>query len=285
MDSIMPVSNRPYLKSDLQEKLSSYAPSLTVLAKGLGQTEDDLTDLVKQIYYENPMDIVMLPIPQASSFSRITVPTRSCSSHSFTDTNPARSQPWLKTLKGMYSVSPASVPGSSDGEILLRLCQRLMDITEYDVKKGKSGDYSNQSIEATAYGALENHSAVGEGYARAYKALCDVLGIECYVVLGERNNVPQAWNIVRLEGYYYHIDVSMCDVNGIATAFLKNDADMRKTYTWDSSKYKPCYGPMTYQSLLSTLPSPSTSASPSGSPSASPSGSASPSPSGGIHTT
>jgi transglutaminase/protease-like cytokinesis protein 3 len=87
---------------------------------------------------------------------------------------------------------------------------------------------------------------VGEGYAMAYKALCDELGLECYVVQGTYNARPHAWNIVGIDGSYYHVDVAMCDVNGMSTAFLKKDSDMKKKYTWDASKYKVCDGPLTY---------------------------------------
>jgi hypothetical protein len=141
-----------------------------------------------------------------------------------------------------------SVSGDNDGEILLALAERLMEVTDYDAETAAGGDYSNQNSAATAYGALVNGLAVGEGYAMAYKALCDELGLdlECDVVLGTLNGKQHAWNIVKLEDYYYHIDVSGCDTDGIPSSFLLNDTVMSERYTWDQSKHKICNGPLVY---------------------------------------
>lgn len=255
------------LRSDLQGNLEKYAPSLTVLAKGITLTEDDALDMIRQIYYENPMDIVMLPVmtpptfypDQGQSQDRIIQFTFS---YRFDDTNTLRAmgEALADTVR---TVAESATGGNDDAAILLSLAKQLIAITEYDAAKAVSGDYSNQTPSATAYGALVNGSAVDEGYAMAYKALCDDLGITCDVVLGMLDGKHHAWNIVGIDGYYYHVDVSMCDVNGLDTAFLKNDTEMNKQqYSWDTVKYKICNGTLTYGDLTS-----GTSGSPTGSPS------------------
>lgn len=265
IDNIITVSTLRYLKSDLQTTLSGYAPSLTIVAKDIPLTSDDALNIIKQIYYSNPMDIVMLPITTPPKFypdhgpDRIIVFTFGYRYEASTLTA------MQEALKSKVEHIAESVTGNNDGAILLSLCQRLMSITDYDTATAESGDISDQNISATAYGALVTGSAVGEGYAMAFKALCDELGIECYVVTGTHIGVKHAWNIVMLEGNYYHIDVSMCDVNGIATAFLKNDTEMKKYYSWDTSSYKVCNGPITYASLTSSLATTSPSGSTAGS--------------------
>ena len=81
----------------------------------------------------------------------------------------------------------------------------------------------------------------------AYKALCDQLGIDCTVVLGQYKGAIHAWNIIELDGHYYHVDVSNCDLYGLDTAFLKNDDEMKDDYVWDTDVYEVCDGPITYQ--------------------------------------
>lgn len=63
----------------------------------------------------------------------------------------------------------------------------------------------------TAYGALVNHTAQCSGFARAFKALCDASGIECYYVHADENaiNPSHQWNIVRYGDQYYHMDVQV----------------------------------------------------------------------------
>ena len=62
-------------------------------------------------------------------------------------------------------------------------------------------------------GALINHSCVCEGYAKAYKFLCDKTGVPCMVVTGTAagsNGIYEghAWNIVRIGQDCCHVDVT-----------------------------------------------------------------------------
>ena len=63
----------------------------------------------------------------------------------------------------------------------------------------------------TAYGALISGNAVCDGYALSFQRFMDVLGIPCYIATGVRNNEPHAWNLVQLDGQWYHIDVTWDD--------------------------------------------------------------------------
>lgn len=68
--------------------------------------------------------------------------------------------------------------------------------------------YSHEII-----GPLGQGVGVCEGIAKAVKILCDALGIWCIIALSEANpekNIKyrHAWNIVRIGGKYYHLDVT-----------------------------------------------------------------------------
>ena len=247
--SINPVATLRYLKSVIQDKLTGYAPSLTVLTQNIPLSESDKDAIVSELYYENPMGIVMMPITTVEFYPKQGTDRIADFKFGYSRYEPDTLKAMAESLVYKVRRVAQSVTESSDGAILLSLCQKLADGTEYDGTLAQSGDYSNQNIVATAYGALINGSAIGEGYAMAYKALCDELGYECYVVVGELDGMPHAWNIVELDGYYYHVDASMCDVGGFETAFLKNDDDMIEHYNWNKMKYKVCNGPLTYASL------------------------------------
>lgn len=74
--------------------------------------------------------------------------------------------------------------------------------------------YNNSSFCHTAYGALVEHVAVCDGFARAFQYLCRAVGIETMLVAGESTNpangVPEghAWNVVKIDGQHYHVDVT-----------------------------------------------------------------------------
>ncbi len=95
----------------------------------------------------------------------------------------------------------------------------------------------------SAYGALCNRSAVCEGYAEAYQLLMDIAGVECIYVTGEANE-PHAWNLLRIDDAYYHVDTTWDDPLSddqvqrlLHDYFLVSDAQMAKTHTWKRSTY------------------------------------------------
>ncbi|MBO6015670.1 MAG: hypothetical protein J6P60_03680 [Lachnospiraceae bacterium] len=83
----------------------------------------------------------------------------------------------------------------------------------------------------TAYGALVQHKAVCEGYSKAFVyILKNKLGIECCMVSSSAMN--HAWNLVLLDGHYYHVDVTWDDPTPdllgrvCHTYFMLNDASI-----------------------------------------------------------
>lgn len=74
--------------------------------------------------------------------------------------------------------------------------------------------YSHEII-----GPLGQGVGVCEGIAKAVKALCDALGVWCILVLSEANpekgiKYRHAWNIVRVNGQYYHLDATFDNTLG-----------------------------------------------------------------------
>jgi transglutaminase/protease-like cytokinesis protein 3 len=84
----------------------------------------------------------------------------------------------------------------------------------------------------SAYDALVNHSAVCEGYAMAAYRMFTEAGLEAKIISGYGNGVPHAWNIVKVDGKWYNIDLTWDDPvtsNGASIItydyFLKNDKE------------------------------------------------------------
>ncbi len=60
----------------------------------------------------------------------------------------------------------------------------------------------------SAYSALVEGSSVCAGYSRAFQVACQKLGIVCYYVTGVANGEEHAWNIVKIGGNYYNVDIT-----------------------------------------------------------------------------
>ena len=84
-------------------------------------------------------------------------------------------------------------------------------------------DYDDVSLYGhSAYGALVEGAAVCDGYAKAYKYLLDLCGIESSVV----SSYVHAWNILCLEGRYYETDATWDDVEACMNYYDLSTAQM-----------------------------------------------------------
>ena len=123
---------------------------------------------------------------------------------------------------------------------------------EYDTVAASSRSITDRSVADahTIVGALLKHKCVCEGFAKAMKYLCDKISLECYVVCGTGNSPlamgPHAWNIVRINGYYHHVDVTW-DNQYSDSAEIPNygylnlsDDEIAKDHTWDRRLYPAC---------------------------------------------
>lgn len=79
---------------------------------------------------------------------------------------------------------------------------RMVAHITYDETTANSGNI---------YGALVEGKALCEGYARAFQYLLCRAGIQGYFVEGQANGVNHAWNLVKLEGDYYYVDITWDD--------------------------------------------------------------------------
>jgi len=98
-----------------------------------------------------------------------------------------------------------------------------------------------------AYDTLINGTAVCNGYAECFKTFMDMLGIDCIAISGSANGELHIWNLVRLQGAWYQVDVTWDDpINGDGhiehSYFNITDSDMAKDHTWVVSNYPAAIG-------------------------------------------
>ncbi|MBR5774044.1 MAG: hypothetical protein IKY44_04245, partial [Clostridia bacterium] len=103
--------------------------------------------------------------------------------------------------------------GMSDYEVVLHIYENIISLVDYDtigLERQKKSDAVNPNVPddlRSIYGVFVNRKAVCAGYAKAFQYLLNACGIECCYV----TSATHAWNIVRLEGDYYHVDVTWGD--------------------------------------------------------------------------
>ena len=105
----------------------------------------------------------------------------------------------------------------SDYEVVLRVYENIIKLVDYDsvelekvekIEKAKGKGKAEKRYDlSSVYGALVNKKAVCAGYAKAAQYLLQLCGIECLYVTSDTH----AWNMVKLEDKYYHLDVTWGD--------------------------------------------------------------------------
>ncbi len=103
----------------------------------------------------------------------------------------------------------------------------IHDILVRDISYAtESVAYANSYIDAaTTYGALVEDRAICTGYSQAFKLLCNRVGLSCRTVKGISKGEGHMWNLVRLDGYWYHTDVTWDDpvVHGDSSGTISYD--------------------------------------------------------------
>lgn len=123
----------------------------------------------------------------------------------------------------------------------------IINNSVYDKTLFDNGDVPPESY--ATYGTLILGVGVCESYAKAMKYLLDGVGIESSIVVGESKNQSHAWNLVKIEEDYYHIDSTWDDPvtedneNILQyNYFLINDDEISNTHTWEREDYPEASG-------------------------------------------
>jgi len=90
---------------------------------------------------------------------------------------------------------------------------------------------------SSAYGAIVLNTALCEGYSRAFKLLCNRVGIECDLVVGESNGEGHMWNRVNIDKKHSYVDVTWNDSVEYKNHIYFNvtEAQLAKTHTFSTT--------------------------------------------------
>ncbi len=80
----------------------------------------------------------------------------------------------------------------------------LVENTEYDLESENSQNICSVFVD---------NKSVCQGYAMAAKYLADELGVFCTIVYGNAGGENHAWNLMRLDGTYCHVDITWGDTS------------------------------------------------------------------------
>lgn len=103
----------------------------------------------------------------------------------------------------------------------------IKDMTSYDT-----------SI-TPAYSLLAHGVGDSKAVSTVFRAMCDQAELNCVTVTGTYQGQPRYWNILQIDGAYFHADLLRSREEG--TLRLMTDSEM-SGYVWDYSTYPVCSG-------------------------------------------
>lgn len=92
--------------------------------------------------------------------------------------------------------------------------------------------YTLETSITPAYSLLIHGVGDAKAFATVYAAICRQAGLDATVVSGTRQGTAWYWNIVGIDGAYYHVDLLRCRENG---AFRMRTDEEMTGYVWDYS--------------------------------------------------
>lgn len=89
-------------------------------------------------------------------------------------------------------------------DYLLTVHNEILYNCKYSDTMDKTGDYE-------AFGVLVDKVGVCESYSRAFQYICQRIGVENLIIVGESENIGHMWNMISIDNEWYHCDLTWDD--------------------------------------------------------------------------
>jgi hypothetical protein len=126
--------------------------------------------------------------------------------------------------------------------------EKIKAVNDYVVLKTQYSFNNESGVSVySPYAIIKGNKAVCQAYALFTYKMLDKLGFEVKYVIGNGLGEEHAWNLVKLDGQWYHLDTTwndpVPDRNGFVSYvyFLMSDQAIGKDHTWKKEDYPSAY--------------------------------------------
>lgn len=227
IDSIVTVSNDAIAREKILEVLTSYSPALTLRIQRYEQT--DFAAYIRTYCIEHPEQILALPDLSAQVYPE-TGNTRILELHFLYPDTREEMRVMQESVNTILASAANYVRGqSSDAERVDRLCRFLTNRFSYTVCEDEP--------DMPAYSLLCEGKAHSLSFASVFLAECREAEIDCRIIEGQRGENVHYWNMIRLDGEYYYIDLMRAiELEAYDPALLTMQELEEEGYVWDRSE-------------------------------------------------
>lgn len=249
MDSLTYVGSSNGIRSRLLLAITGFESYVAMEVPAADITEANVLDHIRSVYYSYPSSMAVFPnveiniYPDAGRQRIVEV------LFSYIYTTSAMNL-MVKEVGNEAERLISDYRTATGAEAIVNIAQTIVDHVIFIGDAGANEEHHGDAIAYSTYGALVMREANSEGLAMAFKLLCDMMNVNCSVVVGKYNGSYHVWNIVEYDGKYYHFDLSMVGERGLEGAIMLTDQDIRSEYWWHIEDYNACVGSKTFWDLI-----------------------------------
>ena len=224
------------LYNHICDTLGRFEPALSIHA-GMGKDFTlDVGEILTAVFFDNPgyfyLDRNRIVIKQTPMYLQL------CFQYDYTQAEAERLSGEIKEKIVEFMreyIEPDMTPLAKQLEVHKYIQSSV---------KPQPGELDRDSF--SVVGALIHGSCVCEGFAKAYKLLCDYCRIASIIVTGEAERdgkkEKHAWNITRIKDIAAHIDITWDTIAGVGSYDYFNlcDADIAADHSFDAALYPKC---------------------------------------------
>ena len=202
--------------------------SSTVNLSGLNVSTNDADELFMSFLFDNPRYSFMCYTTYTYSYQigvGGTVLTNFSLNYKWT---PSNYQTMLNEIDTeVNNICMRISPNWSDIQKILWVNDYICDVYQYDYSVQATPP--NPTPYDDLYSMVHYKTGTCQGYTKLFKAIMDKLGIECSY--SSSDMIAHVWNIVKLDGQWYHIDVTWNDnISTRGRILLSNDTNSYKEH-------------------------------------------------------
>lgn len=127
--------------------------------------------------------------------------------------------------------------------------EKIVAVHDY-IARTFTYDLNTAGSPYAVYTFMKEKHGVCMAYALLFEKMMELLEIPCYYVIGKADgegDAGHAWNMVEIDGHWYHIDVTWDDLSSKSKIhqiryryFLVSDEVMKRDHIWKLKDYPPC---------------------------------------------
>ncbi|MBQ7099406.1 MAG: transglutaminase domain-containing protein [Oscillospiraceae bacterium] len=213
-------------KKEVEDALDQFADTLVLQIAGYQET--DFSAIIQDYAQRNPDRVMEVPGVSVRTFpdqgeTRVV----ELSFHYRTDRSELRAM--REQVQPVFSSAALYVSGGA-GE-WTKFNQLHTFLTE------RFDAYTNESTITPAYSLLCQGVGDSRAFSQVYAAMCSRIGLEARVVSGKRDGELRWWNLVRIDGSWYHLDLLA------SGQFAPLTDELMTGYEWDRTVYPAAPSP------------------------------------------